>query len=372
VAFFKVEVGPMSAPHAADTMLDWALAYARADYNLFPVHTMRSGKCSCGGAKGCKPAKHPVGTLVPHGLNDATTDLQKIKEWWTKMPDANIGIRTGKASDLVVLDVDGIKGEKTLADGRPLPRTVVVQTGNGRHYHFGYPKNIAKIKSVAREEIGLDVRADGGYVVVPPSVHENACQYQYLEGGPEALAECPDWLVAYANDEKYSSPITPRDIDRPKLASALDNATPATQYSEAEEARLLSALAYIPAHDRRVWLIVLMAIHGLGWGEKGFQIGDDWSRTCPAKYNETDQRKTWESFDRPYSGKPITVATIYALAKKYGSNSTPNGEPSPELTQREKLISIGLEAELWHDKEGNMFATVKASEHAENFSIKNT
>ena len=81
----------MTAQHVADIpipMLDWALAYARAAYNVFPVHTMWNGKCSCGGAKGCKPAKHPVGALVPHGLNDATTDLLKIKEWWTKMPDA--------------------------------------------------------------------------------------------------------------------------------------------------------------------------------------------------------------------------------------------------------------------------------------------
>ena len=65
------------------TNLDWALAYARARFRVFPVHTMRNGVCSCGGLNACKPGKHPVGTLVPHGLRNATTDPALIKAWWS-------------------------------------------------------------------------------------------------------------------------------------------------------------------------------------------------------------------------------------------------------------------------------------------------
>jgi putative DNA primase/helicase len=162
-----------------------------------------------------------------------------------------------------------------------------------------------------------------------------------LEGGVEVLPECPDWLIAFANRGNCGSPIAPKDIDRPKLALALSNTTPpATQHTEAEEARLLSALAYIPARDRGVWLIVLMAIHRLGWGEKGFQIGDVWSRKCPEKYNEADQRKTWESFDRQYSGKPITVATIYALAKKHGCNDDATPKAPHDDAELERLARL--------------------------------
>jgi hypothetical protein len=61
-----------------------------------------------------------------------------------------------------------------------------------------------------------------------------------------------------------------------------------------------------------------MAIHWLGWGDRGFQIWDDWSKKAAEKYDERDQRRTWESFDRPYNGQRITVATIFSLAKEYG------------------------------------------------------
>jgi hypothetical protein len=66
----KMEVALMSAQHATDTqttMLDWALAYVRAGYNVFLVHTIRNGKCSCGGAKGCKPAKHSLSVASLQG-----------------------------------------------------------------------------------------------------------------------------------------------------------------------------------------------------------------------------------------------------------------------------------------------------------------
>jgi putative DNA primase/helicase len=60
------------------------------------------------------------------------------------------------------------------------------------------------------------------------------------------------------------------------------------------------------------------ALHSLGWGEKGFEIWNDWSRNCAEKYDKADQQKTWESFDRPYSEVPITTATIFYRARKRG------------------------------------------------------
>jgi Bifunctional DNA primase/polymerase, N-terminal len=52
-----------------------------------------------------------------------------------------------------------------------LPPTCQVETGKGRHLYFRYPKNVTNIKSVARKKLGLDVRADGGYVIALPSTH---------------------------------------------------------------------------------------------------------------------------------------------------------------------------------------------------------
>jgi putative DNA primase/helicase len=60
------------------------------------------------------------------------------------------------------------------------------------------------------------------------------------------------------------------------------------------------------------------ALHSLGWGEKGFEIWTDWSRTCREIYDKADQQKTWESFDRPYDGARITAATIFYKARQHG------------------------------------------------------
>jgi putative DNA primase/helicase len=289
------------------TMLDAALTHAQAGRRVFPLHTTRNGGCSCGGTKNCAPGKHPIGALVPHGVLDATTDPDLIRTWWGQIPDANIGIATGRNSNLVVLDVDGAKGEAFLAiaEGKHglLPPTLEVKTGKGRHLYFRYPKTVAKVKSVAHNKIGLDVRADGGYVVGPPSIHASGRQYAFSAHTPSELPECPAWIIDYANGTR---------------GGGTRVETPPTPYSEEEEIRLCSGLACIPADERDTWRDMGAALHSLGWGDKGLKIWTDWSRSCAEKYDEADQQKTWESFDRPYDGGLITAATIFYRARQRG------------------------------------------------------
>jgi putative DNA primase/helicase len=89
-------------------------------------------------------------------------------------------------------------------------------------------------------------------------------------------------------------------------------------YSQAEAERIRSALAYIPAEERDVWFTVGAALHWLGWGEEGYGLWQEWSRSCPKKFDEAVQEGTWKSFDRPYQGHRLTVATIYQLAQNEG------------------------------------------------------
>src|SRR5258708_384775 len=113
--------------------LEAALSYARLGIAVFPVHTIRDGGCTCGGTKNCKPGKHPIEACALGGVRDATTDIDAITKWWARVPNANIGIATGKGSSLVVLDVDGPAGEETLAELErkhgSLPPTWNVKTG---------------------------------------------------------------------------------------------------------------------------------------------------------------------------------------------------------------------------------------------------
>ncbi len=369
----------MSEQHAAEheaTMLDWALPYARAGYHVFPIHTIRNGACSCGGIKRCKPGKHPVGTLVPNGLKDATTDPEVIKVWWSKMPDANIGIATGRESNLVVLDVDGAEGEALLAELErqygPLPPTAVVKTGKGRHLHFAYPKGVTKVRTVARKKLKLDVRGDGGYVVAPPSIHESGHTYIFTKSDVNALPECPAWVVPFANGElEAQAPIVPTppfgtpptyltERKRHAIGTICTNVAP-PPWTQAEENRLRSALAFISATERDVWLHVGMALHWTKWGEPAFRIWDDWSRTVPEQYDEADQHKTWESFKRPYNGQRITLATIFHIASQYGwSDETrpinnPSAQTDPqsddaEISRLAKLPPLAYERERKDDE----------------------
>ncbi|NIT04147.1 hypothetical protein GTO10_04460, partial [Candidatus Saccharibacteria bacterium] len=116
--------------------------------------------------------------LTEHGCKDATSNERTIVAWGEKWPDANIGVATGQASGIVVLDVDKRHGgddslfELEQKHGE-LPKTVEVITGGGgRHIYFKYPSGDVTVKNAAGLAgiAGLDIRGDGGYVVAPPSV----------------------------------------------------------------------------------------------------------------------------------------------------------------------------------------------------------
>jgi hypothetical protein len=122
---------------------------------------------------------------------------EEIREWWTRWPDANVGVVTGQVSGLIVLDLDG-PGAVNFAKRHGVPPTVVASTGKGWHVYFQHPgqpvQNAAALDGVK----GLDVRGDGGYVVAPPSVHPSGRVYQWAKGrSPDdlPLAPCPEWLL---------------------------------------------------------------------------------------------------------------------------------------------------------------------------------
>ena len=110
-----------------------ALGYARRDWAVLPLHTVKNGICSCAQGASCKrPGKHP---RTPNGVKDATTDRNKIKTWWRMWPDANIGVATGSISNVFVLDVDGKVGKASLealqAKHDRIPTTVTVRLDAG-------------------------------------------------------------------------------------------------------------------------------------------------------------------------------------------------------------------------------------------------
>jgi len=190
---------------ARDTVLkEAALCYAAHAWPALPLHTAANGRCSCGSLECSSPGKHP---RTEHGLKDATTDTKQVTRWWSQWPDANIGIRTGPTPDgagVFVLDIDPRHaGDRSLAEliceYGDLPETVEAVTGSGgSHLLFAYPVGDVVIRNTANVRPGIDVRGDGGYIVVEPSVHICGRTYAWKPGrSPHNMqpAEAPAWLL---------------------------------------------------------------------------------------------------------------------------------------------------------------------------------
>src|SRR5262245_56919751 len=169
-------------------MLDAALDYARKGIPVFP----------------CDPrTKRP---LTPNGFKDATTDEKQITLWWkTQYPNTMIAMPTGAASGMLVLDTDvdagkDIDGPKELTQlvtkNTPLPKTPTSETPRGgTHYFFAWTGNPIIKNSQGKLGRGLDIRGEGGYVALPPSVRSDGTPYRWTNGADFSCAKLPDWLI---------------------------------------------------------------------------------------------------------------------------------------------------------------------------------
>ncbi len=183
------------------SMLDAALAYAALGLPVFPLHTPKDGRCSCGKPNCSSPGKHP---RTHNGFHDATTNVVQIREWWGQWPDANIGWPT---AGWVVADFDpksgGLESFNRLLTEHPelehVPRNLTGEHPQGRGVHLRFRQNGVKVKnSSGLVAPGVDVRADGGYVVVAPSLHPSGVRYEWGVGEEPVV---PKWFEALARGE---------------------------------------------------------------------------------------------------------------------------------------------------------------------------
>jgi Bifunctional DNA primase/polymerase, N-terminal/Primase C terminal 1 (PriCT-1)/AAA domain len=190
---------------------------------VLPLHSIRAGRCSCGRDCGRAAGKHP---RTPHGSSDASVDEAVIRAWWARWPDANIGVATGSASGLLVLDVDPAHGgdesfEALVArHGSLSPTPMSLTGGGGRHLLFAHPEFSVPSRCGALGP-GLDVRGDGGYIVVPPSRHRSGRLYEWeASSHPDEvpLSTPPAWLAPGRTDAGQPTESPP--------APALDDTIP--------------------------------------------------------------------------------------------------------------------------------------------------
>lgn len=291
-----------------DSLLDSALFYASLGWRVFPTHAVINGRCTCGDQDCPSPGKHP---RIAGGLNSATTDQDQIRWWWSKWPDANVAIQTGHISRLVVLDIDPRNGGDISLESieKFIPDTVVQLTGGGgTHFLFAYPPGDVRVKSRGNILPGIDIKADGGYIIASPSTHISGGTYEF-EASSEPSEEfmpvlVPDGIVEmldlYTDDENI------------ELQASEDH-----PFSELERNKIADALRYITPDDRDDWLRVGMAIHHENGGDDAFDIWNEWSQTTKSgNYNARSQVTVWRSFK--HKKRQVTIDTLFHDARKNG------------------------------------------------------
>jgi hypothetical protein len=174
--------------------LEAAIEYAKDGYSVIPI----SGRGNM---------KKPLVRWEEWQTRKA--DETQIRAWWKSFPDAGVGIVTGKLSKLVVMDVDPKHGGTDV--GFP-PTDMVVNTGGGgQHHYYTYVEGARNRTG----DNGVDVRAEGGYVVAPPSKHESGNAYEW------DLDDKPGTITVAKTIE-----LSPSKSDREKLnghANGVDN-----------------------------------------------------------------------------------------------------------------------------------------------------
>lgn len=175
-----------------------ALGYAGRGWRVFPLHGFVNGACTCGRPSCSSPGKHP---LVRRGLYEASTDARVIKEWWRRWRSANVGVATGAVSQIAVIDVDlpgALVSLPRLVEVE-LPATLTGLTGGGG-LHLMYRcideelgNSAGRLPGLDGDLPGIDLRANGGYVVAPPSTHASGGYYSWLDPAAETVA-APTWL----------------------------------------------------------------------------------------------------------------------------------------------------------------------------------
>lgn len=226
-----------------DEMLRWACDYIARGWLAFILSWSKVPVANCERctADHTRPEQmEACDCLACHGFYAATSDVARIAEMIRRHPRGLLAIRTGAPSGVVVTDIDraGIPAMRNMVADGLLTRTVAAATGGGG-YHLLYAHPGGKIMSGAGKIApGIDSKADGGYIVVAPSVHPRTREpYRWLSPFTDELAPMPQALVDRL-----------REPQRPPVAARQPvrlSGRPGSRYAEAalrgELERLLAA-----------------------------------------------------------------------------------------------------------------------------------
>lgn len=160
-----------------------ALDYAARGWHVFYLGRTKRPVANC---HHCPKGSHDPAActcLTCHGFYAATLDPDRIAAMHRAVPDGLLAIRTGAASGLVVVDIDPRHGGR-IDPSLMCPTATVASGGGGGHLYYRHP-SVPMPSRPLPERPGVDIKADGGYIVAPPSTHpDSRMRYRWVSDRP--------------------------------------------------------------------------------------------------------------------------------------------------------------------------------------------
>jgi energy-coupling factor transporter ATP-binding protein EcfA2 len=197
-------------------MAEEALKYLRRGWSIIPVGAGEDGKS-------------PFLKTWSEYQNRKPTEIE-VKSWWEQWPNANIAVITGRISGISVVDVDCKHGDPTEPDKitdqgstKGLPPTLTARSGSGGwHFYYKYPDGLSSRIGIAHL---VDIKSDGGYIILPPSLHRSGNRYEWVlieDLQPFPLGNFPDIYQNKYNNTDWATLIDGVPVgERNKAASQL-------------------------------------------------------------------------------------------------------------------------------------------------------
>ncbi|MCB1741340.1 MAG: bifunctional DNA primase/polymerase [Gammaproteobacteria bacterium] len=260
----------------------------------------------------CDAKKRP---LTHRGFKDATTDADRIRAWWTEQPNAMIGVPTGEPSGMVAIDLDvkdEVDGRDTwdqLRGNQHIDTRESLTPSGGAHLLFQWPgfqvrSTTGKMPN-GKVTPGIDVRGDGGYIIVPPSRRADGQSYQWEASNSSEPAPLPTWLLAL--------------LSPPKPVVTATGDTNPTKDSRREPREKLNSALFSIKHGttRDEWVRIGMAYRSGGGDLDTFE---SWCRHQPGYESSQQLKREWDSWspDEAPHGPPVTAATLFRQATTAG------------------------------------------------------
>lgn len=187
-----------------------ALSYGRLGWRVLPLWSITfdglETRCTCPKGSACSsPGKHP---RLPHGVLEARAEVEQIRAWWDRWPDANVGLATGPESGIYVVDLDGPDAIAAW-DETGFPSGWTSRTGNGLHHVYTLREPLPNTHW--KLGAGIDTRGAGGYIVAPPSLHRTLRRYTWERREGDAPPVLPN-VIRSAVTPSIDTPPAPATI----------------------------------------------------------------------------------------------------------------------------------------------------------------